>query len=266
MKQQHILNFSLLALVLTLLSGTAHAAAISVGNINGINVANKVIGTSSLAGCESAQTQANCDFLTPGPTTYLNNAGVTSVVTNNPQTYLLSPYRNSAYIDLGFNGFNLYNGDGNDLVVFIVGHSTSFKLDVFTDASIDPFYSTVYNVATPVFDNTQNIFTNTGDMVFDNNGNWLCAGGTAGTCAGGTSISAAFFDLGNSIGGDIALSKIRITLGENYNGADGTRPRFSLAGGFHTSPTVVPLPLSVVLFSSGLALLGLTGRRKRRQA
>lgn len=263
MKQLHILNFGLLALVLTLFSSTAHTAAISIGTINDINIANNLIGTSSSAACESAQTQANCDFLTPNPTTYLNDAGVASVVTSNPANYLLSPFRNSAYIDLGFNGFDLFNGDGNDLVVFIVGHSTSFKLDVFTDASTDPFYSSVYDVATPVFDNTQNIFTDTGDMVFDNNGNWLCAGGAPGTCTDGTSLSAAFFDLGNSIAGDIALSKIRITLGEDYNGADGTRPRFSLAGGFHTNATVVPLPLSVVLFSSGLALLGLTGRRKR---
>ncbi len=263
MKQLHILNFGLLALVLTLFSSTAHAAAISVGNINGINVANNLIGTSSLAACESTQSQANCDFLTPNPTTYLNDAGVASVVTSNPASYLLSPFRNSAYIDLGFNGFNLFNGDGNDLAVFIVGHSTSFKLDVFTDASINPFYSTVYNVATPVFDNTQNIFTDTGDMVFDNDGNWLCAGGAPGTCADGTSLSAAFFDLSNSISGDTAFSKIRITLGEDYNGANGTRPRFSMAGGFYTQPTVVPLPLSVVLFSSGLALLGLAGRRKR---
>jgi len=215
MKQLHILNFGLLALVLTLFSSTAHAAAISVGNINGINVANNLIGTSSLAACESTQSQANCDFLTPNPTTYLNDAGVASVVTSNPASYLLSPFRNSAYIDLGFNGFNLFNGDGNDLVVFIVGHSTSFKLDVFTDASANPFYSTVYNVATPVFDSTQNIFTDTGDMVFDNDGNWLCTGGAPpGTCTDGSSLSAAFFDLGNSISGDTALSKIRITLGE----------------------------------------------------
>ena len=38
-------------------------------------------------------------------------------------------------------------------------------------------------------------------------------------------------------------------------------PGISAVGAFNT--TVVPLPLPIILFSSGLALLGLLGRRKK---
>ena len=249
-----ILNILPATFALALFASTAHAATISVGNIDGINVADLLIGTSSSAACESSQTRANCDFLKTGPTTPLNNAGVASVVTSNVANYLLSPDRSSSYIDLGFNGFNLYNGKGNDLVVFIVGHSTSFGLDAF-DSNNEIVFSDIYNITTPVFGGDP------GNTVFDNN-DWLCVNGAVVTCEGGTSLSAAFFDLGDNLAGDVAISKIRISLGESFNGADGTRPRFSLAGGFYTeAAVVVPLPLSAVLFSSGLFLLGMVGRR-----
>ncbi len=247
-------NFILTTLALALFTNATQAAPISIGNINGINVANQLIGTSSSAACESTPTRENCDFLKTGPTTPLNNAGVASVVTSNPATYVLSPDRNNTFLDLGFNGFDLYNGDGDDLVVFIVGHSTSFGLDVF-DTNDNLVFSSIYDVATPVFG------VDSGDTVFDNDGNWLCINGAPGTCNDGTSLSAAFFDFGDAIAGDMALGSIRISLGEDFNGADGTRPRFSLAGGFYTEAMVVPLPMPALLFSSGLFLLGWLGRK-----
>ena len=251
--------------VLSLLAASAQAAPISIGNINGIYVANDLIGTSSSAQCETTQNKENCDFLKPGPTTYLNNAALADVVTSNPATYTLSPFRDTAYIDLGFNGFDIFNGAGNDLVVFIVGNTTSFGLDVF-DINGTVVNSGVYNVATPTFASDGSNL-NFGDTVLDSNGNWLCVNGTGNFCNKGAALSAIFIDLEDSIAGDVALGSIRIFLGENFNGinpGNGTsiRPRLSLAGGFHTEATVVPLPLSALLFSSGLALLGWTGRKR----
>lgn len=250
---------------LSLLATSAQAAPISIGNINGIYVANDLIGTSSSAQCETRQNMANCDFLKTGPTTYLNNAALANVVTSNQASYTLSPFRNTAYFDLGFNGFDIFNGAGNDLVVFIVGNTTSFGLDVF-DVNGTVVNSGVYNVATPTFasDGSNLDF---GDTVLHSNGNWLCVNGTGQFCTNGAALSAIFIDLEDSIAGNVALGSIRIFLGEEFNGinpVNGTpvRPRFSLAGGFHTEATVVPLPLSVVLFSSGLALLGWTGRKR----
>jgi len=251
--------------VLSMLSATAQAAPISVGNINGIYVANELIGTSSSAQCETTQNQANCDFLKTGPTTYLNNASLADVVTSNPATYTLSPFRGTAHIDLGFNGFDIYNGAGNDLVVFIVGNTTSFGLDIF-DKGGTLVNTGIYNVATPTFDSDGSNL-DYGDTVLDSDGNWLCVNGIDNFCTNGAALSAIFIDLEDSIAGDVALGSIRLFLGEDYNGinpenGDPIRPRLSLAGGFHTEATVVPLPLSAVLFSSGLALLGWIGRRK----
>lgn len=264
MKMQHILTISLLTLWSALWSSQLQSAPISVGNINDIYIADQLLGTSSSASCETTQNQTNCDFLKTGPTTYLNEAGVEQVVTSNPASYLLAPFKNSAYIDLGFNGVDIYNGAGNDLVIFIVGHSTSFGLDVF-DINSNLVYSTIYNISTPAFDPGTMTYTpaSAPDMVFDNDGNWLCVNGAPETCAGGSNLSAAFFDLGENLAGNIALGGIRIRIGEDYKGDDGTRPRFSLAGGFHTEAvTAVPVPASFILFSSGLALLGLMRRKQ----
>jgi hypothetical protein len=252
-------------IVILLLAATAQAAPISVGNITGIHVANELIATSSLAKCESTQNRANCDFLKTGPTTYLNNAALADTVTSNPATYALSPFRNTAYLDLGFNGFDIYNGSGNDLVVFIVGNTTSFGLEIF-DINGTIINSGIYHVATPTFasDGSNLDF---GDTVLDNDGNWLCVNGTGKFCTNGAALSAIFIDLKDSIPGDVALGNIRIFLGEDFNGINPgngapIRPRLSLAGGFHTEATVVPLPFSAALFSSGLALLGWIGRKR----
>lgn len=248
MKQLTIINFLLL-----LVSTGVQAAPISVGNIDDIYVANQLLGSSSAAACETAQTQDNCDFLTPSPVNYLNNAELAAAVTSNPANYVLSPYRDSTYIDLGFNGYDIYNGGGDDLVVFIVGNSTTFGLDVF-DTSGSMVNSAVYDVP-----------ADGSSTVFDNDGNWLCVNGTDDQCTGGAALSAIFIDLEDSIAGDVALGSIRILLGEDYNGnydGDIIRPRFSLAGGFHTEATVVPVPMSIVLFGSGLSLLGWIGRKR----
>jgi len=237
----------LIFFVLLLLAANAHSATISVGNINNIHVANSLVGTSNAAGCTTAATATSCDFAnTPG--TFLTDAELAPMVTSNPADYVLSPYKDSAYLDLGFAGYDIYNGAGNDLVVFMVGNATTFGLDVF-DQSGALINSGIYDV-----------LADGSNTVYDNDGNWLCAGGTDALCTGGYALSAIFIDLDSSIAGDVALGNIRINLGDDFN--DPSSPSFSLAGGFHTEATVVPLPLSAVLFSSGLALLGWAGRKK----
>ena len=65
---------------------------------------------------------------------------------------------------------------------------------------------------------------------------------------------------------EIALTSMRMTLGmdlgsEELNAKYG--PGLSLVGGFHNEPTAVPLPLPIVLFASGLGLLGVVARRNK---
>ncbi|HHO59446.1 MAG TPA: hypothetical protein ENJ64_04330, partial [Thiotrichales bacterium] len=116
-------------LLLSLLSTGLQAAPVSVGDIHDIYVADKLLGYSGSGACDSETNQSNCDFLAPSPTVFLNTTLLAPIVTGNPASYVLSPFRNSAYIDLGFNDVDLYNGENEDLVVFIVGNATSFGLD-----------------------------------------------------------------------------------------------------------------------------------------
>lgn len=224
----------LINILLTLLVTSAHAAPISVGNISNINVANILLGSSNDAACSS-----NCDFLNAA-SVLLNDAALAPVVTSNVSDYVFSSTAgNGAAFDLGFDGFNLYNSDGNDLVIFIIGNTTTFALDV-SDTTGNVISSGNYSVTTA-------------NTVFDNSGNWLCIGGSDSACTGGYPLSAVFIDFGDSFAGDLALGSLHISL---------NNAAFSLAGGFHTAPTVIPLPLPFVLFGSGLAFLALVGRRK----
>jgi len=233
-------KFILTSFVLTLFAASAQAATISVGNINNINVANTLLSSSSSAACATEKTSANCDFQNYTGA-LLNDIELAGTVTSNEANYVYSSVpENNASLELGFNGFDIYNGAGNDLVIFIVGNDSPFELNVF-DKSGATMSSGIFSVTT---DNT----------VFDNAGNWLCVGGSDNLCTGGFPLSAVFIDFGDTIAGDIAVGSIQLSLGNSA---------FSLAGGFYTEPTVVPLPLSVVLFGSGLALLGWTGRRKK---
>ncbi|VAW54848.1 hypothetical protein MNBD_GAMMA05-1817 [hydrothermal vent metagenome] len=224
-------------ILLALFSFTAQAATISIGNIDNINVADVLLGSSNSIGCTN-----NCDFVDANGT-LLTDVDLATVVTSNAANYTTSSsVGNSASFDLGFNGFNLYNGDGNDLVVFIVGNNRSFGLDVF-DTQGFLLSSDTYNV-------------DISNTVFDDVGNWLCVGNDLNPCPNnGFALSAVFIDLGDSVAGDVAIGSLQFNLND---------AAFSLAGGFYTeaSPVVVPLPMPIVLFSSGLFLLGWVGRKK----
>jgi len=229
-------------ILLVLFSFTAQAAPISVGNIDNINVANLLLGTSNSIACTANPTPTNCDFVDSNGS-LLTDADLATVVTSNPANYTTSSLiENDASFTLGFDGFNLYNGDGNDLVVFIVGNTTSFGLDVF-DTQGSLLDSDTYNV-------------DISNTVFDSAGNWLCVGNASNPCPNnGFALSAVFIDLGNTVAGDVAIGSLQFDLND---------AAFSLAGGFYTeaTPTVVPLPMPALLFSSGLFLLGWVGRKR----
>jgi len=222
------------------------AAPISVGNIDNIYVANQFLGSANPADCKSgSSTTSSCVFARSSDY-FIDDTELASLATSNEANYTYVPNQPSAYIDLGFNGYNIYNGAGDDLVIFIVGNNTSFGLEV---------YDTGGNM---VNKNTYGVAGDGSDTVFDNDGNWLCVNNASGECS--YALSSVFIDLGDSLAADMAIGKLRILLGTDYRTPSG--PAFSLAGGFYTTP--VPLPLPAILFASGLGLLGWVGRRKAR--
>ena len=191
---------------------------------------------------------------TAGSTTALSDSEILSIIGSNPNTAIYgnsaeaAPYDYSV-IDLGFGEKSVITGSGVDLTIFSIwsGYSYSFGLEAY-DVDGNKRSSYMYNVT------DRSIFSE-------------C---TNGSCPTIVTTSINLFSNDKTpleLADDIELSYISLFIGGTaYNGITGGKDaysNFTLAGAFYTKPTVVPLPLSVVLFGSGLGLLGWTGRRKQ---
>lgn len=140
----------------------------------------------------------------------------------------------NSYIDLSF-AQNVYNNEGDDLVLFFAGTGTNlttgtypyqFSVDVGADGSIEAANLGVTSST------TSDIY---GDAFF---------------------ASYAIIDLDDYGYEQYAnLGDIRLHLG------DTSMPALAAVGAYHV--TAVPLPLPIVLFASGLSLLGWIGHRRK---
>ena len=154
------------------------------------------------------------------------------------------------YVDIGF-ADGIYNGPGTDLIFFFFGGlnpDTITTSNVF-DLDIDiggPLLKTTYNsgqaacTAYPAscISPTDTLITVTSPV------------------DGTFTLTLQLVDLDDfGLAGTTEVNNFRVYLGND------SYPALSLVGGIHTQ--AVPLPLPIVLFGSGLALLGYVGRRKR---
>lgn len=182
---------------------------------------------------------------TPGGTPLSSNGAIETIISSNPDTaiYGLSnpisdtnPQENWVSVDLGFGDNTVITGSGVDLVIFSLwsGDSYSFGLQAF--------------------DNKDLLTGETEEDHLLSNYNY--------TVTSSTTAIDLFKDSTTALEDNIELGYIRLFIGNDYNGAT-SFSNFSLVGAVHTQATVVPLPLPAVLFSSGLALLGWIGRRKK---
>ena len=243
----------LIQIILVLLSSNAIADTISVGDINNIHVADQFVGSSSSAACEANQIAANCDFIQTFTSTYLNDEMLSTITTSDFSTSVKSPSTSNAYIDLAFSN-DMFNGAGDDLVLFFVGNSTAFNIDVFAkDDNVNSIFSETRTI---------NMTTDLAPMTTNLGTGWICISAPDQPCSN-IGLSALFFDLGDNLAGDLAIGRLRISFGDGFTEGT-TSSNFSLAGGFHNEAIIseVPLPLPAVLFGSGLALIGWVGRRK----
>ncbi len=223
----------LLSIIITALSATAHAASITV--------ADQFLGSSG-------------NFTTSPTGSDLTQAELGNIVTADAGLFVMSN-DDTASIDLGFSSPVFTVADA-DLVIYTIGNDYNFQLQVF-DSNQTMISNYLYNVP--------------GDgsaTLRDSNNNPLCAYISADTCSPLSSTAINLFNNETSpfaIADGTEISMIRLFFGTNSNFKSGTvDPRFSLAAAVYSSTpaTVVPLPLPIILFGSGLGLLGWIGRRK----
>jgi len=193
---------------------------------------------------------------TPDGTALGSDADIQPIVTSNPATAIygldnpsteIDPEtselisKNYVTIDLGFGDKKVVTGSGVDLVIFSLWSEYNYDIGLEAYGNDGTLLSSYNYSVSPVIDPVTSYVFSTGILT--------------------TSI-----DLLDSnevaLGDNIELGYIRMFIGNDYNGTTGginAYSNFSLVGAVHT----VPLPLPVLLFSSGLALLGLIGRRKK---
>ena len=186
------------------------------------------------------------NFSTSPSGTALSQEELAGIVTDDAATFVLSN-DDTASFDLGFGSTKVVTGESTDLVIYTVGNDYNFGLQVF-DANDDKISDYLYSV--PADGST---------TATNNNGSPLCVTDSTGGCA--AVISATPIDLlGILDGTEIGFIRLFIGTNEKFK-PNAAYPLFSLAGAVHVS--AVPLPLPALLLTSGLAMLGWVGRRKR---
>lgn len=143
-------------------------------------------------------------------------------------------YLNDRYIDLSFGNIAPLNGVGADIVLFFAGNATKFL-----DGHIEKYLFAVES----------------GGVKSDLLG--VTTSGTSDIYNNKFYASYALIDLSDfGYADNAAIDDLRIYLG------DSSMPSLAAAGAYNTA-TVVPLPLSSVLFGSGLAVLSLFRRKHK---
>ena len=156
-------------------------------------------------------------------------------------SYLLS-YDTPASIDLTFSdtsgATSVYNGDGVDLSVFLVGAGT-------------------HQIGLTLFGGGSSLGVNTFSAISYTQ---YCIDDGSGACESGslTDIPIFVMDIDFDLFGigPEAVDSIHMDI----SGASAVP---SLVGAYYTQPMVVPAPAAVWLFGSGLSLFGLFARRNR---
>jgi len=150
-------------------------------------------------------------------------ADLTDGPANGQNTYVLS-LDPAASVQLGFSSTNVYNGAGNDLALFFVGLNSQFSMSL---GGVSNSYTTI----------------DTGYNVTDSFGTYA--------------LTVALVDLDDfGLAANSSLGNFDVLLG------DAGHPALSMVAGFNTGVAPVPLPAPLLLLLSGLAWLGMMGRRK----
>ncbi len=218
---------SIAATILVLATTQVHA--ISIAGIDGITLINQtdqVVGSSSTT---------NTDFQNQLHGNPISQATLHDNLTDTDLNSFVysTAIEPEPWIDINLNS-TFYNGDGADLVMFFAG-SSNINLSINTS----PAGSSIVNFATIEL-----------------------AGNIVDADYFSYPLTAALIDLdafGIGFASSTKLDSLRIMMARTDR-----LPLLAMVGGFHTSPAAVPLPLSALLFASGLGLLALAGKQRAR--
>ncbi|VAW59261.1 hypothetical protein MNBD_GAMMA11-2627 [hydrothermal vent metagenome] len=168
---------------------------------------------------------------------------VAGAITDTLATTYIKGTSNDAAVSLGFDNIALSNQAGDDLALFFITTSNTITLDI-NGVTSGPLTSA------QLFVNTENPFIDNGLKYLVQN--IPLSDGTLGTA----DLSVIFIDL-NDFGLSLnqSISNINVNIGNNAS-------LMNMAIGLNTP---VPLPAPVLLLLSGLAGLGIIGRRKKAQ-
>jgi len=147
----------------------------------------------------------------------------------NLSTYAVSVDTGSS-LNMSFTNNSVFDGDGADLAFFFIGYGSNNIIDLKIGTQ-----TRSYSAETLWIDQT------------------------AGTAHGAnsTALAGIFVDFA-----DFTESNFTQTSLTDFNVTFANDNWLALAGNFHTTTTVVPVPAAVWLFMSGLAIFGWFGRRK----
>lgn len=250
-------NLITATLALTALAIAPLGQSATIAGVQGVTLLNSSTATVSASDAHFTTISTNLSQGGTGTTFQAADSAIAGALTDTTSNLLATNVLNSfasstagsdAYIDISF-GESITGAD--DLIFYFIGgneadgsFSTSFGLDIDLDGNIDTnnsitnFIPTDNGLATKVLDLDQarygiyNYYT----------------------------VTAATIDLSAAgLASDAELDNFRI-----YFGNDTTRLSAvgHIAGLPAPSPAAVPLPLPIVLFASGLGMLGWFGRRK----
>jgi hypothetical protein len=163
----------------------------------------------------------------------LVNTGINDSVVFN--TYVWSEDDTHSTITLSFGANTIGNMAGNDLAIFSVGPAT---IDITISGITHQYSSNTVEIGGVL----QGVYSNDATPVYLD------------------TLDVILIDLGDFTGLSYMNELTIDALTETENPL--AWPGISAVGAFNT--TVVPLPLPIVLFASGLAFLGFVGRRRQR--
>ena len=195
--------------------------------------------TIDLPGYDFADIAGSAVFAAPGESGFTSNylSPGQDITDAYATTYIHSTGTGARVVDLDF-GTDVYDGDGFDLSLFFVGGGAqghAFRLTLPDNPGAFPDAIAFDSNAYDHHEHTGYNLTGSGYSIFR-------------------------MDIDLARYGYLGTSPIG-TLSLDISNASAVP---SLVGAYHLKPAaVVPLPLPVVLFGSGLAVLGLAGRRKR---